>query len=57
MENSAGGGGSNRDNADHDSGNSLNLSRAQKIVDIVLNALQALCHLHFTDTLSYIQGK
>lgn len=57
MKNSAGGGDGNRDNVDRDGGNSLNLSRAQKIVDIVLNALQALCHLHFTETLSYIQGK
>ena len=45
MKNSAGGGDGNRDNVDRDGGNSLNLSRAQKIVDIVLNALQALSNL------------
>lgn len=53
MKNSAGRGvGGDSDNVDRDCGNSLNLSSAQKMVDIVLNGLQALCHLHFTDTLS-----
>lgn len=51
LKNRAGGGGRDSDTVRHDSDHSLNVASAQKMVEMVLRSLQALCHLHFTDIL------